>query len=159
NSTCLLFFGGKIGEDNVGADFHWLVQEKQTAMRVYHDCFAVLAEVLAVRVLARSAHGDAYPKSHAAPISPGMHIRHDPSYGAGRPKVSQGWQVGECPKEHEKPSNNKRRVLRQAAGKLADGVFFTETLQYLVPELAKFAIQEMIAIQERQYGSAAFCNP
>jgi hypothetical protein len=48
--------------------------------------------------------------------------------------------------------------LRQA-GKLAGGVFFTETLQYLVPELAKFAIQEMIAIQERQYGRAAFRNP
>ena len=52
NSTCLLFFGGKIGEDNIGADFHRLVQEKQTAMRVYHDRFGVLAEFLAVGVLA-----------------------------------------------------------------------------------------------------------
>jgi len=51
NSTCLLFFGDKIGEDNIGADFHRLVQEKQTAMRVYHDCFGVLAEFLAVGVL------------------------------------------------------------------------------------------------------------
>ena len=52
NSTCLLFFGGKIGEDNIYADFHRLVQEKQTAMRVYHDRFGVLAEFLAVGVLA-----------------------------------------------------------------------------------------------------------
>ena len=52
NSTCLLFFGGKIGEDNIGSDFHRLAQEKQTAMRVYHYRFGVLAEFPAVRVLA-----------------------------------------------------------------------------------------------------------
>jgi len=89
NSTCLLFFGGKIGEDNVGADFHWLVQEKQTAMRVYHDRFAVLAEVLAVGVLARSAHGYAYPESQAAPLGPDRYFRHDPRYRAGWAKLSQ----------------------------------------------------------------------
>jgi hypothetical protein len=89
NSTCLLFFGGKIGEDNIGADFHGLVQEKQTAMRVYHDRFGVLAEVLAVGVLARSTHGYAYPEPQAAPFSPDMYFRHDPSYRAGRAELSQ----------------------------------------------------------------------
>src|SRR5262252_1744424 len=82
NSTYLFFFGDKIGEDNIGADFHRLVKAKQTAMRVYHDRFGVLAEVLAVGVLARSAHGYAHPHSQAAPLSPDMYFRHDPSYRA-----------------------------------------------------------------------------
>src|SRR5215831_7951757 len=89
NSAYLLFFGDKIGEDNLGADFHRLVQAKQTPMRVYHDRFGVLAEVLAVGVLARSAHGYAYPQSQAAPLSPDMYFRHGPSYRAGRAKLSQ----------------------------------------------------------------------
>jgi len=63
NSTYLLLFGDKIGEDNIGADFHRLVQVKQTTMRIYHDRFGVLAEVLAVGALARSAHGYAYPQT------------------------------------------------------------------------------------------------
>src|SRR5215471_3244089 len=77
DSTYLLFFGDKIGEDNIGADFHRLVQAKQTAMRIYHDRFGVLAEVLAVGILARSAHGHAYPQTQAAPLSPDRCSRHD----------------------------------------------------------------------------------
>ena len=58
-------------------------------MGIYHDRFGVLAEVLAVGILARSAHGYPYPESEAAPLSPDMHFRHDPSYRAGRAKLSQ----------------------------------------------------------------------
>ena len=34
-------------------------------------------------------YGYPYPESEAAPLSPDMHFRHDPSYRAGRAKLSQ----------------------------------------------------------------------
>jgi len=66
NSTWLLFFGVTIGEEKLSADFDRLLKEKQTAVRVDHDRLGILAEVLAIGVLARSAHGYIDPYSQAA---------------------------------------------------------------------------------------------
>src|SRR5215470_5270926 len=89
NSTCLLFLGRKIGEDNIGADFNGLMQKKQTAVRIDHDRLGVLAEVLAIDVLARGANGYAHPESQAAALSPDLRFRHDQTYRAGCAKLSQ----------------------------------------------------------------------
>ena len=86
NSTSLLFVGVTIGEEKISADFDRLLKEKQTAMRVDHYRLGILAEVLAIGVLARSAHGYIDPHSQAAAPSLYLCFRHR-VYRAGRGKL------------------------------------------------------------------------
>ena len=103
NSTWLLFFGVTIGEEKISADFDRMLKEKQTAMRVDHDRLGILAEVLAIGVLARSAHGYIDPYSQAAAPSLDLRFRHR-VYRAGRGKLESIMAGRSVPKKQHRPA-------------------------------------------------------